>query len=532
MRRVKWWAATLGLAVLAGPLLAVPPAAAEHTVTWGAGSECGTAARQATTAVNTPVRLVACVTLGGSPLPDWRMTLVVKGPNRTVESQITTDASGVVRFGVQPTAPGTTTVTLCDDDGCLYGETDLTVTPADAATTTSTTAATTPTTADDRSESGGGGSSAGWWVGLVVLLLFLAATQRGMLAMPIGGEVADPCARYREQVRRRQAERDAAEQRRQQTERRVQQIKEALDRLRNTQGVGSLGDLETDLLLAEADAEAAGQQRIRATDALQAAQNDLARCERGEVMVAPGEEPEPTPAATPGAGEEPVPCCEGRMWIGVNVSCGGQALVAGAEGGCVYLFCVDNMDRSATILWQGTRWGPGLGGGAAAAIFMVYQGPEHPNELPAVVARILEGFDWDLSLGGSLSKIGRAGVTAVRQRRVLQMLRRLWAHANTCGDLKRARKAGDDLKLFDKRGQFRTMMREFDQDGTLRELADKLGEAAVKGSTSRAQAGGGGVNIPFGVGLQVGAWNLTGVKTELFDVEGCPQCDPSSTSRD
>lgn len=536
----------LGLALSLGVgMVGVRPAAANHKVTWGAGTDCAAVSSQATTGVNVPVRMVACVRLDGAPLPGWRLTLVVKGPARTVESEITTDAAGNVGFSVQPTVPGQTTVTLCDDDGCLYGETVITVTEATTTTVPATTVppTTVPSTAatgttvttrraasDGASDGDGGGGTPAWaWGALVFLLVLLAAAQRGMLVMPVGdGVAADPCARYREAVRRRQQEREEAERRRQQAQARAEAAKDALTRMRSTQGVGSLDDLETDVLLAEADAEAATEAGIRAADALQFARNDLARCERGDVMVAPEPAGGPAPGSTPPPAPAPVPCCGGRVWIGVNMSCGGQAVVVGREGGMVFLYCADNPDRSAIITWQGTRWGPGLGGGAAAALFIVVDGPEHPNELEPVVKRILEGVDWDLSLGGSLSKIGRAGVTAVRHRRTLDMLRRLWTYANRCRDLKKARRAGNGAEILELQRQFGSVIREFGGTGVAREMADKLAEAGAKGATSGAQSGGSGVNIPLGVGVQVGVWNLAGVKTELFDVDGCPQCDPSA----
>lgn len=118
------------------------PASASHTITWGAGTSCDSVSQSAHTTVDDPVRFVACVTIGGEPLAQHEMNLLVEGPTRTVEATVITDETGVVRWSVQPTAPGDTRVTLCDADGCLYGTTVITATPA-----TTTTAEPVPTTA-------------------------------------------------------------------------------------------------------------------------------------------------------------------------------------------------------------------------------------------------------------------------------------------------------------------------------------------------------------------------------------------------
>jgi hypothetical protein len=140
-----------GIVVAVGALV-VPaaPAAADHAIDWGVGRACGETTKTAETTVDTPVAFIACVTLGGEPLPGHELTVAVVGPSRSAETTVTTDDAGIARFGVQPTSEGDTRVTLCDADGCVYGETVLTVRPAPQATTTTTTpaaAATTTTTA-------------------------------------------------------------------------------------------------------------------------------------------------------------------------------------------------------------------------------------------------------------------------------------------------------------------------------------------------------------------------------------------------
>jgi hypothetical protein len=128
------------------------PAAANHVVDWGAGTACGATSKTATTTQNGRVSFIACVTLGGEPLPGHTMQLQIVGPTRSVEANVTTGDDGVTRWSVQPTAPGDTRVTLCDADGCLYGSTVITATPASTPTTAAppppppTTAVAAPTT--------------------------------------------------------------------------------------------------------------------------------------------------------------------------------------------------------------------------------------------------------------------------------------------------------------------------------------------------------------------------------------------------
>lgn len=212
----RWRIAAVVL--LIATLLAVAvPARADHTVTWGAGTTCEGASRSASTTVNTPVRFIACVTLGGEPLGGHQMDIFIQGPTRSAETSVVTNDAGIARWSVQPTSPGNTRVTLCDPDGCVYGETTVVVTaaptttaaaaptttvvaiappatqPASAPTTTlaiappSTDSASAPTTIESTEEAQPGSTSAPvassstrtpWMIGLVLILLITIALWR------------------------------------------------------------------------------------------------------------------------------------------------------------------------------------------------------------------------------------------------------------------------------------------------------------------------------------------------------------------
>lgn len=216
------------------------------------------------------------------------------------------------------------------------------------------------------------------------------------------------------------------------------------------------------------------------------------------------------------------PCCESRLWYGINIYFGGHAVLWGPEEGLVFLWCADS-SRSAVVKWSGSRWGPGLGGELSAAV-IVLNGPHHPYETPAALAKVLSGFDWDVSVGLSVKKVLGAlgkGLTSAKDlkrlgKELVQWLGRTDPRSLT-GNKALMRRAQQELS--DMANPLRRGSR---LDGAI--------DSAAKGATSGAQAGGTGANIPIPIptALQIGVWKLTSVTTTLIDVAGCRACDPAS----
>ena len=233
---------------------------------------------------------------------------------------------------------------------------------------------------------------------------------------------------------------------------------------------------------------------------------------------------EPPAASTSGDEQTPTACCPKGNWIGLNISWGGILGVAGAESGVVTLFCIEDPERMAVIKWAGTRVGVGLGGEASAGLFFVFGGGVHPSELTAVVPKIVGGWGWDISIGVSWTKLlkgaGKAGKNAERWKELFEAVKEARTATKA---LSKARKAGsieEATKIAAKHaGTFKRLIREG--------AVDDLANLAAKTSSSAKQAGGTGVNIPYGKGLQVAGWKLINVRAELYDLDGCKACDPS-----
>lgn len=583
----------LGLAV-------APPAAASHVIEWGAGTECASVQREAAATVNEQVPFIVCASIGDEPLAGWEMTLQVVGPTRSVEASIVAGDNGIARFAVQPTAAGTTTVTLCDPDGCVYGQTVLVVSePAPAPTTTAppvppapasttnvaaaptttspapvveTTATTVspgpatdevgedrivasgPTTAttgiqeratttirsSSRSEttassSASSGFSLLWAFVALVLLLFLAATWRGMLAMPIGNPPIDPCAELRRRVAELSGLLADAIIRATETQKRRDEVRAATQRVHDADAASgpAFDDLESEQVMADAMDEQADAEVRGLRAELDAATAALRRCEGGEAPppetgAAGGTGEGPQPGSTPPP-EQPPPCCHRGQWIGFSVACGGIVGPYGTDGGYIFLFCVGDLERKAIISFAGRRIGLGLGGATQAGIFFIVRGPQHPSELQPAVERILAGVDFDVSVGASVTKLGEAALTGVRKADdVAELVQGVRTYMTQCRALKQARRRGDIEDAVAIQREFGEVLQRFGETNRLEDVVDKMVEATGKGGMSAGQAGASGANVPLGIGLQVGVWNVDRVQTELVHVFGCAACSPGN----
>ena len=168
------------------------------------------------------------------------------------------------------------------------------------------------------------------------------------------------------------------------------------------------------------------------------------------------------------------------------------------------------------------RLGLGLGGEISGGLFLILGGPKHPNELERSVEAVLGGFDGDLSLGASWSKLLKAGVKSGRNAGKLAKALDKVREASKA--LNKARKAGNVQEATRISSKNAEILKELVRDGTAGEVADALGDTAIKSGASGAQAGGTGVNIPLGAGLQVGLWDLISVEAMLQSWDGCSRC--------
>ena len=125
--RVALIAATAILAAL--PIVLAPtPALANHKVASAVGPDCH-GPKFGTARVGDVVRFSVCVTLNGAPLPNFPMRAQIRANGTTTTRQIQTDQQGRASFTVEATRPGQIQVQVCDQDGCLYGNEEVTVQP-------------------------------------------------------------------------------------------------------------------------------------------------------------------------------------------------------------------------------------------------------------------------------------------------------------------------------------------------------------------------------------------------------------------
>lgn len=275
---------------------------------------------------------------------------------------------------------------------------------------------------------------------------------------------------------------------------------------------------EAEIAVVNAEAEVIG-----ATNNLAAAEAALAQCEGQNSGAAPGTaDPGSGGGSTPTdpAGNETPPeptCCPSGNWIGVNVYSGVMALY-GRESGYIYLVCLDDSSRTAHLFWQGSRRGLGLGAEISGGLFMVLGGPKHPKDLEAAVEGVLKGIDGDFSLGASWSKLIKAGVKGGRSgKELLKAFNRI---RDISKQLRKAQKAGNDAEAARHAARLGALV----EDGTAVRIAEEITEATAKGVSSSGQAGGSGVNIPLGVGVQVGVWELYWAEAKLQSWSGCERC--------
>ena len=229
------------------------------------------------------------------------------------------------------------------------------------------------------------------------------------------------------------------------------------------------------------------------------------------------------PSAPVPTKKKPTPCCKKGNWIGINTYLGGGSGY-GRDVGSIYLMCIDDPSRTAVISWTGERVGLFIGAELSVAVFVLVDSGRHPTELEADIAKVLEGWDWDVSVGVSWSKLLKSSAKTVRN---LDSIGELVESVATAGKasraIKRADRAGDSAEAARLAAQNKKVLEELIRDG----VADDLTDAVAKGASSATQAGGTGANIPFGGGLQLGFWKAIDVETDVVSIDGCKACDAS-----
>lgn len=427
-----------------------------------------------------------------------------------------------------PSAPASTSSTPAPTSG---QESTSSSPPAPTSSEASTAPGDDTTSAPAPSTSGGGGGVPVWVWFLGIFLLFVAWMIYVYFSTRLAGSGPDRCRPERDAVARaRRALADAQED--EETARGARDRAEADLAEAEFSRKGNRQEIVEQATRARDEARLALDRAVNDTalarEELAAAEAALAECERRAAST-PGTTSDPPPSgpSTPpdadGTATPPEPdCCPSGNWIGVNAYSGGMGVVAGAEWGLIYLVCIDDPSRTAWVSWKGVRLGLGLGGEISGGLFLVIGGPQHPNELERSVEGVLSGFDGDLSLGASWSKLLKATVKGGRHAgklgTALQQIR------DASKALNKARKAGNIEEATRISAKNADVLKQLVRDGTAGQLADTLGEAAIKSGASGAQAGGTGVNIPLGVGLQVGLWQLFAVEAMMQSWDGCERC--------
>ena len=420
-------------------------------------------------------------------------------------------------------APGE--VPLADLDPVVAAQvTDLrTASSAPATATTGSTTTTltpdpTPSAPDEGTAAPDGGGSAPWVPLAIAGGVFLGLAAGAQVA---AGRAMPPCAKEVEAVQRaldllettvdqagevrlrfEQARLDEPEKGRHTTS------QAWIDWKQRCTNLESLADeLDGDVHAAEqalADAQAA----LDACRRRAAAQAKVAIA-ADEEAPPPGEEVDP----------EDLRCCEGRTWYGVNITLGGANLRGPDEYGRMVLWCLDDPSRWAAIDWYGShRKGGAVGGEAAASVVVIGHGPKHPAQLGPSVRRLLEGWDFDISLGLSWVKAIKLLGALVRARN-LKALRAMIRIARGRTAVGKAGKAAIDP---DNLEHLREVLR---SSGLVEALADKALVGTVKGDLTGAQNEL-GTQIPIGVGIGAGVWSLQVTAAHVVSRSGCRACSP------
>lgn len=131
----------LVVVVVVGILSVAFPVSAGHVVEWSIGPDCE--AEKLEVEASGPTTFSVCVGSGGSPFSGWQMTVQVVAADGTSETfEIETDANGEATFEVD-IGDGQTQISLCDDDGCVYGQATITSSPPTTSAKTDSTTGTT-----------------------------------------------------------------------------------------------------------------------------------------------------------------------------------------------------------------------------------------------------------------------------------------------------------------------------------------------------------------------------------------------------
>lgn len=212
----------------------------------------------------------------------------------------------------------------------------------------------------------------------------------------------------------------------------------------------------------------------------------------------PGESPPSEPETEP-PGEEPPEetlCCPAGFWAGYGWIVGGTFFVIGSESAVVHFFCVNHPEHYVSFTSRTWRFGLGLGGETSFFAALMWD-VQHATDVPRVWReKGAEGFDMDFTFGVGITKGAK---TLAKAGAIKELVRFLHFQA----------KQKVDYSELDPR-QVRNVMKAF---------------GGVAQGTGRGFLGQGldpqVLIVPWGYGLQIGAWMKAGAATGTLDFKSC-----------
>ena len=420
-----------------------------------------------------------------------------------------------------------TTLTLAPPPTTTTTTIAATTTIETTSSTPSTTVATTTTTAITAPPSQPPTPSDGlsmWWLlfgaGVGLSMLGLAAIMFPKLTMG----TKDRCQRERDAVAQAQKDLKKAQVDHEALDKKRKEVSEEANRL---SGSAHRAKLREERRI-DSKRRSALNWIKTCKDLLAKSERALAACEKRPPSPPPPEDPRPPgPGTAPppdGSGDhdQDEPCCKSGRWIGINVTTGGIVGFAGAQLGTIFMFCMDDFSKAGVFKWSGLR--AGLGGGAevGGSVIFVQGDAVHPQELVEPLKKVLSGFDLDVSIGFGWTKLLKAGYRGVRAGiRLSSLAGGITEAGKVVKAVKKAERAGGTAEAAEvAKNNIETLKK------LAEHAADTASETGAKTANSTNQAGGTGVQIPVGVGMQAAFWWLKYARVSCVGWTGCESCDP------
>jgi hypothetical protein len=117
------------------------------------------------------------------------------------------------------------------------------------------------------------------------------------------------------------------------------------------------------------------------------------------------------------------PALDTKIWVGLGVKVGMQNAVSGNENMLGFAVSIDHPERWMVLNAQMQRQGFGFGASGGISVILV-SGVKHPNQLQ----NHRQGeFDFNFSIGGSLSRGAKAGMAAKKYGPLVRFVKRVGA---------------------------------------------------------------------------------------------------------